>query len=404
MHVMRLALVLALPACLAAAPMANAAPQYGGKGTTPPATGGDAPAKGPKEAKEAKGETRFYEKLDKEDRAALEANVGFAIPTPPESLEWIGGEAMDRGAFRDKVTVIQSVSGKQNPRAALEKLKKSLPEGVALVGLHVPDGADRADNVLKNEPPCPVAVDASGTWCDALGVWKRPVNIVVDKTGAIRYAGLSDAGLKAKLPELLQEQVDESVSAVEKPAPEAAAGDAKVPWPEFLSPVSSAADKRGQSIPGFRVGKWLTPAPDPGQRLVAVDFWATWCGPCKAAIPHMNELNQKFGKDILFVGISDEQESAFNSGMKKSNLKPDAFTYALALDPASMLKGFFEVKGIPHMAIWSPDGVVRWQGHPMTLSEEDIEKLVAANRANAKPAAGKASRGWANEAAKKQRK
>jgi len=398
---MRLALVLALPACLAATPMAHAAPQYGGKGTTPPATGGDAPAKGPKEAK---GETRFYEKLDKEDRAALEANVGFAIPTPPESLEWIGGEAMDRGAFRDKVTVIQSVSGKQNPRAALEKLKKSLPEGVALVGLHVPDGADRADNVLKNEPPCPVAVDASGAWCDALGVWKRPVNIVVDKTGSIRYAGLSDAGLKAKLPELLQEQVDESVSAVEKPAPEAAAGEAKVPWPEFLSPVSSAADKRGQSIPGFRVGKWLTPAPDPGQRLVAVDFWATWCGPCKAAIPHMNELNQKFGKDILFVGISDEQESAFNSGMKKSNLKPDSFTYALALDPASMLKGFFEVKGIPHMAIWSPDGVVRWQGHPMTLSEEDIEKLVAANRANAKPVAGKASRGWANEAAKKQRK
>ncbi len=401
MHFTRLALVLALPACLATVPMAHAAPQYGGKGTTPPASGGDAPAKGPKEAK---GETRFYEKLDKEDRAALEANVGFAIPTPPESLEWIGGESMDRGAFRDKVTVIQSVSGKQNPRAALEKLRKSLPEGVALVGLHTPEGADRADNVLKNDPPCPVAVDASGAWCDALGVWKRPVNIVVDKTGAIRYAGLSDAGLKAKLPELLQEQVDESVSAVEKPAPEAAAGDAKAPWPEFLSPVSSAADKRGQAIPGFKVTKWLTPAPDPGQRLVAVDFWATWCGPCKAAIPHMNELNQKYGKDILFVGISDEQESAFNSGMKKSNLKPDSFTYSLALDPASMLKGFFEVKGIPHMAIWSPDGVVRWQGHPMTLSEEDIEKLVAANRANAKPAAGKAARGWASEAAKKQKK
>ena len=401
MHFTRLALVLALPACLATVPMAHAAPQYGGKGTTPPASGGDASAKGPKEAK---GETRFYEKLDKEDRAALEANVGFAIPTPPESLEWIGGESMDRGAFRDKVTVIQSVSGKQNPRAALEKLRKSLPEGVALVGLHTPEGADRADNVLKNDPPCPVAVDASGAWCDALGVWKRPVNIVVDKTGAIRYAGLSDSGLKAKLPELLQEQVDESVSAVEKPAPEAAAGDAKAPWPEFLSPVSSAADKRGQAIPGFKVTKWLTPAPDPGQRLVAVDFWATWCGPCKAAIPHMNELNQKYGKDILFVGISDEQESAFNSGMKKSNLKPDSFTYSLALDPASMLKGFFEVKGIPHMAIWSPDGVVRWQGHPMTLSEEDIEKLVAANRANAKPAAGKAARGWASEAAKKQKK
>jgi thiol-disulfide isomerase/thioredoxin len=401
MHFTRIALAVALPACLAVVLPALAAPPAGGKGSTPPAAGGDAPTKG---SKDAKGEARFYEKLDKEDRAALEANVGFAIPMPPESLTWIGGEAMDRGAFRDKVTVIQTVSGKQNPRAALEKLKKSLPEGVALVGLHTPDGADRADNVLKNEPPCPVAIDASGTWCDALGVWKRPVNIVVDKTGAIRFAGLSDAGLKAKLPELLQEQVDESVSAVEKPAQEAAAGDTKMPWPEFLSPVNSAADKRGQTIPGVNFGKWLTPAPNPGQRLVAVDFWATWCGPCKAAIPHMNQLNQKYGNDILFVGISDEQESAFNSGMKRSNLKPDSFSYALALDPASTLKGFFDVKGIPHMAIWSPDGVVRWQGHPMTLSDEDIEKLVAANRANSKPAAGKSGRGWAAEAAKKQKK
>jgi hypothetical protein len=90
--------------------------------------------------------------------------------------------------------------------------------------------------------------------------------------------------------------------------------------------------------------------------------------------------------------------------MRKSDLKPAAFTYSLALDPAATLKGFFEVRGIPHMAIWSPDGVVRWQGHPMTLQEADIEKLVAANRANSKPAAGKATRGWAAEAAKKQKK
>jgi hypothetical protein len=40
----------------------------------------------------------------------------------------------------------------------------------------------------------------------------------------------------------------------------------------------------------------------------------------------------------------------------------------------------------------------------MTLSDEDIEKLVAANRANSKPTAGKSARGWAAEAAKKQKK
>ena len=51
------------------------------------------------------------------------------------------------------------------------------------------------------------------------------------------------------------------------------------------------------------------------------------------------------------------------------------------------------------MAIASPDGVIRWQGHPMTLQEADLEKLVAANRALSKPAGGKSARGWAAAAA-----
>ena len=409
------ALLVMVTTMFVATPAAIAAPQYSNprngntpRTTTPPVktTDSDSKADGPAVPT---SEAKYYAPLDKADRAALKEHEGWMIPKPTADLKWVGGDSMDRAAFRDKVTVIQSVGGKTSPRTALEKVKRSLPEGVLLLGLHTPDQADRADDILEKDAPCLVAIDASGDWCDALGVWKKPVNIVIDKTGAVRYVGLSEAGLKAKLPALLAEEVDESIEAKEKPdAMGAGATDAKpaveVKWPEFLAPIDpkSAGDMRGKKIPGFTVAKWLGQRPDPATRLVAIDFWATWCGPCRAAIPHVNELTEKYGQDILFVGISDEKENDFNAGMKKQKLKPANFKYPLAIDPAATLKEkFFNIHGIPHMAIFSADGIVRWQGHPMSLQTEDIDKLIAANRANTKPSAAPGAtggRGWAGAA------
>ena len=350
-------------------------------------------------------EAKMYERMDKEDRDALAANLGYGLPPMPDGLQWLGGDAWDRDAFRDKVTVIVALGPKAGSRATLEKVKKSLPEGVTLLGLQTPDGADRAKATYAKDPPCAVVVDAGGEWCDALGVFQRAANIVVDKSGTIKYVGLSEVGLKSKLPGLVAEEFDASVLPREKPAAkDAAPAEKKAEWPEFLAPVGSAADQRGKPIPGFVVDSWITKQPTPGNRLVAVDFWATWCGPCKAAIPHVNELNQKYGADILFVGLSDEKQADFTNGLKKSNLKPANFTYALALDPKKRLNNFFQIRGIPHMAIFSPDGVVRWQGHPMTLTDADLEKLVAANRANSRPAAAAKPRSWAAVKAAKDQK
>jgi cytochrome c biogenesis protein CcmG, thiol:disulfide interchange protein DsbE len=138
-----------------------------------------------------------------------------------------------------------------------------------------------------------------------------------------------------------------------------------------------AADKKmwadsflGKKAPKFESEKWLTTVPNTKGKFVLIDFWATWCGPCRKAIPELNTIQKKFGDKLVVIGLSDETEAAVRK------MTSPKISYSLAIDSQGRMKKAVGVTGIPHVLIMDPDWIVRWEGYPLLDGHELTEKVV----------------------------
>ncbi|MDZ4828730.1 MAG: TlpA family protein disulfide reductase [Phycisphaerae bacterium] len=335
--------------------------------------------------KEERDKARRLDKLDKNDRAAIDNAIGFVAPEFTSSVDWVTDEgAPSLKSLRGKVVVIQTFTTKNTAsRTTPERLAKALAEfksdDVQLIVIHTPEGADKADVQLgKSKPEMPTGIDRTGDFCDLIGAYKKPINVVIDRTGDIKAGGLTIDGVAETVKELVAAPYDPANLPTARPKETSVA---KKEFPTFNTPISGAADLRGKTSPPLpRNVEWLTNAPSPQGKLVIVDFWATWCPPCRAAIPHMNEIAKGFSRDVACIGISDETGSKFDSGLRQYGLTRASFEYSVGTDPMGSMKKGFGVSDIPHVAVISTDGVVRWQGHPGSLTPELVTQLVEANR------------------------
>ena len=340
---------------------------------------------------------KWFLRLNKTDRACLDAVISEPLPDFPPEIEFIPGDKpLKRTDLLGKVVVFQSWTskhrtGRNMPGQVQRNLKEIKSDDLLIIALHTPDGAEGAKEYLKKNPlDIPVIIDPVGEFCDAIGVYKRPVNLVIDKQGIVRYAGLNKRGLNEAVQKLLLEKFDPDKvlipvkeSAQNTPNVKSGNSDSTVAFPPIEGQISgSKKDVRGLKAPEIVVEKWITPKPNLTgfKGVIMVDFWATWCPPCRASIPHSNELADEFRDDLLIVGISAEVMKDFEEGLKKHDLPLSKFHYTLALDTQRRLSSWVGVRGIPHVIVLSSDGIVRWQGHPARLDHNTMKQIILANK------------------------
>jgi thiol-disulfide isomerase/thioredoxin len=144
-----------------------------------------------------------------------------------------------------------------------------------------------------------------------------------------------------------------------------AAAPAKAP--QKTEPVA-AVDKQA---PSLVVESWVSSQPSTAGKFVLIDFWATWCGPCRQSIPHINQLHRKFSDRMVVIGLSNETPGEVRA------MKSPKMEYFSAVDTQARTARAFNVQSIPYVALIDPNGIVRWQGHPGSgLTEKTVEDLL----------------------------
>ena len=141
---------------------------------------------------------------------------------------------------------------------------------------------------------------------------------------------------------------------------------------------SSSGAFLGRKAPEIIVEEWVTVKPQMKGKWLLVDFWTTWCSPCVRSIPELNRFHELFGEQMVVIGLSSEKRSTVE------RMKKPVINYCHGVDPQGRTKKAFGIKGIPHVVIIDPRGVVRWEGHPLLpgfkLTDEVIAGLLAKDR------------------------
>ncbi len=149
----------------------------------------------------------------------------------------------------------------------------------------------------------------------------------------------------------------------------------------------------GDKAPPLSIIKWVKGKPvsfpkDLGNKLYLVEFWATWCPPCKMSIPLLTRLQNKHMKELTIIGVTapDDRGNSVSAIERFTRKQGEDMSYTVAIDDRDKTTKAYLVaagiQGIPHSFLVGKDGLIIWHGSPLDPELMDIVPNILSGKYN----------------------
>jgi thiol-disulfide isomerase/thioredoxin len=320
-----------------------------------------------------------------EKHAAL---LGKAMPKL-ELSEWINGEVKAED-MKGKIVVVDYWATWCGPCIASipknnELAKKYADKGVLIIGACGGRGEEKMGQIVEKHdmeyPTAKVTPESTQAW--AVQWW--PTYAVVDRKGVVRALGIRPDYVPKIVDAILKEQPAKEKTAsasgslkaeVLSAAKEAGVQDA---WLEGTAESRKRFEAiEGKAAPALTVKEWKNAeamkVADLKGKVVLLDFWATWCGPCIASIPHTNELQKKYkDKGLVIIGVCHSRGAEKMADM----VTEKGIEYPVAADVDGKTDEAYKVDSYPDYYFIDRAGKLRIADCKNGSVEEAIQALLA---------------------------
>ena len=364
--------------------------------------------------REGTGERR--EKLLRQELAAFNFDL-------MKLLSDAKGELPTADSIKGKPVVLLTLSSwTPGSKEAVSKVaavaKKFASAGVTVLAVHSDKKFEDGIKLLEEQKlDWTIAKDAGGKFRAAIFSDGDPDVYVIDRAGQMRFADIETDSLEKALEVVsletseaaalkFEELKSAAVAAKINAEKTVAVGDVYRPGVkihgDYVQPSATEYDKtlwprknnkdavsqqatdiQDKELPKEILGfadtvEWFSPRPalaDLAGKVTVLEFWATWCGPCKKAKPMLDDLCEKNRDDLTMIAFSGYDDAKFKV---QDYLRSHPSELIQVYEPESKVYKALGINGIPLALVMSTDGKVRWMGNPLDSSfRSTVEEVIA---------------------------